>query len=360
MRITVVVDPLGGRGGMESVIPVTLQMLARRNEVFTLLAGPSSLDRLWESRLPGLSVGPMQVGHNRFRRTMFPTLTFLKRELERLRPDVVISTAPLLVGMLAWVSHRQRIPIVSWIHDNRPRPRGSWSLEIILLRLASGHLTITQGAAEDFKRVGLHNVYAVYYPLDCNEFTDRSLIPRPTDHTELIYIGKLSRPHKRVDRLMHALRQIEDLQTWHLTIVGDGPDRGWLERSLDEAQLSSRVTWHTWSTRPWDLIREASLFLFTSDHEGLGIVLVEAISHGVPIIAMDCCHGPREVISENESGWVIGSGDDEHFASVLRSFVTGQRLLPSPTEVQESLGDNFAPEIVVKTMEQAISRLMRS
>lgn len=249
---------------MEKVIPVMLELLAQRNQVHTILCGPSSVDRMWEGRLPNISVGPMKVGHHNFRRTILPTLVFLRHELRRIRPDVVVTTAPLLVAMLACVRLELRYKVVSWIHDNPPRPRGWAAPDMLLLRLAWGHLTITEGAAADFVNAGLRNVHAISYPLDCNEFTDRSLIPRPAGPAEFVYIGKISRPHKRIDRIVHALQEIEDLDSWHLTIVGDGPDREWLQKALEEGEQASRVTWHKWSSRPWDLVKEASAFLFTS------------------------------------------------------------------------------------------------
>ncbi len=97
-----------------------------------------------------------------------------------------------------------------------------------------------------------------------------------------VYVGRLEQTQKRVDRIITAWREVcAALPDWRLDIVGDGPDRQTLE---EQAKDLPRIKFHGFQN-PKSYYEGSKIILLTSDFEGFGLVLVEAMTAGcVPII----------------------------------------------------------------------------
>lgn len=71
-----------------------------------------------------------------------------------------------------------------------------------------------------------------------------------------------------------------------------------------------------------DIYKDYSIFALTSRHEGFPMVLLEAISSGLPIISLDCETGPSELIKDGENGFLVKCFDVEEFAKKLNTLTT--------------------------------------
>jgi UDP-D-galactose:(glucosyl)LPS alpha-1,6-D-galactosyltransferase len=120
--------------------------------------------------------------------------------------------------------------------------------------------------------------------------------------------------------------------------VGDGPDREWLHTLSQQLGIGEQCRWSGWHPNPWAVIEEASFLAFPSDFEGFGAVIVEAMAHGIPVLATDCDFGPRTVIQEGINGWLVPR-DDTAFAQRLVQLVHGGIELPDPDLVQSTVRD---------------------
>lgn len=71
-----------------------------------------------------------------------------------------------------------------------------------------------------------------------------------------------------------------------------------------------------------DIYKDYSIFALTSRHEGFPMVLLEAISSGLPIISLDCETGPSELIKDGENGFLVKCFDVEEFVKKLNTLTT--------------------------------------
>ena len=129
----------------------------------------------------------------------------------------------------------------------------------------------------------------------------------PLKKHRLITVGRLS-PEKGYLDLLKVYRIIQRKHPdWTLDIVGDGNERGTLEKYIHDNKLEDYVTLHGFQGRETidDLLHDSSIFLMTSFTESFGIVLLEAMSHGVPCIAFDSAEGAREIIVSGKNGFLI-------------------------------------------------------
>src|SRR5690606_22030254 len=76
---------------------------------------------------------------------------------------------------------------------------------------------------------------------------------------------------------------------------------------------------------------DSSIFVLPSRSEGFGMVIVEAMACGVPVISFDCPHGPADIISQREDGFLVENGNREQFAARLLQ-------LMNSTELRQTMG----------------------
>lgn len=105
---------------------------------------------------------------------------------------------------------------------------------------------------------------------------------------KFLAVGRFSPKHKGFDLLIQAFALFaKKNQEWTLDIVGDGPEKDQLTRMIIENGLETRVRLHPFTNEIQAYYSSASIYVLSSRWEGMPLVLVEAMSHGLPIIASD-------------------------------------------------------------------------
>ena len=94
---------------------------------------------------------------------------------------------------------------------------------------------------------------------------------------------------------------------WVLDIVGDGNESKFLGKYIKTNKLDTKVTLHGFRSKEYidELMDRSSIYVMTSHTESFGIVLIEAMSHGLPCIAFNSAEGARELISSGKNGYLI-------------------------------------------------------
>lgn len=154
--------------------------------------------------------------------------------------------------------------------------------------------------AKKFARVSeIENFFSIPNPI---------AIAVPTELTpkekEIIYVGRIEYIQKYTYRVIDIWRKLEQkYPDWKLTIVGDGEERSDIERRIKEYGLK-RVT-VTGFVNPVEYYKRASILLLTSEYEGFGLVIVEAMTYGVVPIVYNSYETASELITNGVNGVLV-------------------------------------------------------
>ncbi|MCW6507367.1 glycosyltransferase [Lichenifustis flavocetrariae] len=144
---------------------------------------------------------------------------------------------------------------------------------------------------------------------------------RPVDHTALrsrapvvLAAGRFA-DYKNFAGLLRAFAAMNDAEA-RLVLIGDGPERRNLLVEVDRLGLRGRVEMPGYVTQPWRYFEQAKCFVLPSRSESFGLVLVEAMAHGLPVVATDC-DGPREILSHGTYGTLVPHDDPAALAAAI-------------------------------------------
>jgi glycosyltransferase involved in cell wall biosynthesis len=145
--------------------------------------------------------------------------------------------------------------------------------------------------------------------------------PAALDAPIMIAAGRLTL-QKGFDLLIPAFAKVAERHPeWTLRICGDGPQRWRLTRLILEYGLSNNVLLMGPVDRLDLEMSNASVYVLSSRFEGLPMVMIEAMSLGLPVVSFDCPTGPREVIEDGRSGILVPDGDVDALAAALLAVV---------------------------------------
>ena len=173
---------------------------------------------------------------------------------------------------------------------------------------------------------------------------ERSSMRRRDDPFELLFVGRLVR-RKGVDVLLRAARILSSDSRLHVRIVGGGPELDALQRLASELGVQHRVTFDgvVSAARIDELFRECDALVLpaivteSGDTEGLGVVLIEAMGYGKPVIA-SAAGGIVDIVSADETGLLVPPGDPDALAKAIT------RAMNEPEELERmaARGTSFA------------------
>ncbi len=135
-------------------------------------------------------------------------------------------------------------------------------------------------------------------------------IPKRTSElTErrLISVGRLSPEKGYIDLVKIYSVLLNNHPDWVLDIIGDGSERERLERFINKHDLKDKIILHGFQNKDYidKIMQKSSIYVMTSYTESFGIVLLEAMSHGLPCVAFDSAEGARDLINSGMNGYLI-------------------------------------------------------
>jgi glycosyltransferase involved in cell wall biosynthesis len=169
------------------------------------------------------------------------------------------------------------------------------------------------------------------------------------DNKIVLNIGRLTSDKQQLKLLQIWNKIIERSKEfdWVLQIVGNGEEEATLINYVKVNNLQKYVDFVKPTENIQEYFKNASIFAFTSRNEGFGMVLLEAMSFGVPCISFDCPSGPRDLITQ-DNGFLIENNNMDSFAEKLEVLINDKNLRFSKGKVALEDAKNWDNDSIVK------------
>lgn len=250
----------------------------------------------------------------------------LQNVLRDLQPDVVISSS-FGPDFYFIPSVEKQIPKIKEFHATRHFSNKPISIKDKILK------TFTEKIERSYKALVLLNDDEIPFYKSNNYI----IIPNPTEVHErtcelstnkIIAAGRISR-QKNFEELLEIFNNvIQDFPGWEVHIYGDDylGRRVEIEKRIKELSLEKNFIFKGVTSDLKNTFLNYSIYAMTSIHETFPMVLLEALSVGLPIISYDCPTGPSRIIQNNEDGFIIPNKNPINFTEQLKRLMGDEQL----------------------------------
>lgn len=315
-RIAFLINSLYSAGGTERMTTLLANYLADKERMHVSIVSIHDGGESFFELSPSVSVYYVnRAKHTNIYTGYIRNLCRIRKIARQIRPHcwIDVCTAMSLMSIPALCG--LGIRVISWEHFNANvdwNPITSRLSRGLAARFAYKIVALTHEDQAIFQqRFKARNVVCIPNPITISAETCSPLIEK-----NVLAIGRFTE-QKGFDMLLDAwsLTKCKD-NGWTLNIVGEGE----LENVLKQQSVllglhSVRFIKPTKDVVPY--YKEASIYVMSSRFEGLPLVLIEALSMGLPIISFNCQTGPKDVVENGETGILVPSGDVEKLALAL-------------------------------------------
>ena len=142
---------------------------------------------------------------------------------------------------------------------------------------------------------------------------------------QIIMLARLM-PQKRIDLMIEVWAKLaKEFPEWSVKVLGEGMLRPQLEKNIRTLGLQESFLLPGEVKDVTDELEASDILCLTSEYEGFGIVLIEAMAKGIPVIAFEYV-GVHDIINDNVDGFIVPFGDVDAYAQKLRQLMTGKEL----------------------------------
>lgn len=286
--------------------------------------------------------------------------------------DVIIGGEDLAATNYGWIAAKiASRPFVAWTHIafhehiKRLSRLDRW-LSLVVRRRIRWTVFPSEGALESLRRAlggqpdDAHWVVIENFLEALPEPAPTPPDPRMFAQPVVLGIGRLAE-QKAFDRLIraHAALRGKGLDH-HLLILGEGPERPKLEAEAQRLGVTGTVFLPGHVTNVQDYFAHATVFALCSRYEGFALVLLEALSLGVPAVAMDCPSGPREILKDGWAGLLMPDGDETAFQAALERLLTSPELRQQYAERGRERAQDYMPDNIIPKWEVFLAEVASS
>lgn len=363
--------PVGGGGGRASAD--LCAALARRGHEVRVLT-------TWAPRLPrresreGYQILRVFTGRRSPFRASFVAMGgylvggFLPglRQVRGWRPDLVHAHFAVPTGVLAYaISRLTKVPFALTAHlgdvpGGVPEKTGGWFKFVYPFTPLIWEGAAVVVAVSAYTRELALNHYDVPIEVIPNGVRLPDTISEPlsvSDPPRMIFAGRFQ-PQKNLPFLVETLARVRDLP-WRCTLCGDGPERGAVERLVVQHGLGGRIERTGWvsSEEVWQHLGESDLLVMPSRSEGLPVVGVQALAHGLAVVATRA-GGLTELVEDGVNGRLCDVGDGACFEAGLRWCLEDRDRLRRLKGVSRSMAKRYEIDRVAQAYERLFDQVV--
>jgi len=275
----------------------------------------------------------------------------MKKAIVASDANIIISTRTFLNDLLSLYGGDHVLKI-GWEH-NHHHHNMKYALDVVSSSKRLDYLVLV---SHDLCR--FYQRKMISYPCKCvyipNTLDKIPRVKSPLKEKRLVSVGRLSSEKGQFDLLKVYQLVLKRYPDWVLDIVGDGPERGRLEQYCKDAKIDDKVTFHGYQKTDYidKLLHQSSIYVMTSYTESFGIVLLEAMSHGLPCLAYDSAEGAREIITSGSDGYLIKNRNEQMMVRKINDLIKDK-------EKRVQLGSNGRKKVKMYSRKSVLEQWLK-
>lgn len=355
MNIVFSIKALNNSGGTERVTAILTHELAERGHnvhIVSFIGGGERPFFELDSRVKCHYLAGVKDNH------IFPVrdirrIIKMRRLYKKINPDavIIVDAGRSFVNIPAARGYKT----ITWEHFNVEH-NWHWGHSLsrrIAARYSHVIVALTHHDASVYtNKLGAGRSLCIYNPV-----TIDNSVPSALNNKICMTAGRLTKDKNFIDLVRAWSMTKARHRGWKLRIIGRGELENMLKREVEKLALAESVEFLPPQKDMPSQYRDASLCAMSSLHEGLPLVLIEAMSMGLPIVCYDSPHGPREVVSDGETGILVEYLDVKALAESLDKVMLNDELLHQMSRQALAEVDKFSVKRIVDTWEKLLSEL---
>ncbi len=272
--------------------------------------------------------------------------------LRKIDTDVIITTRTIH-NFLASKFVKDSIRKIAWEHNHHNNNK-KYIKSLINSCKGVNNLVLVSNELSLFYQKYLGNK-VVYIPNCLDKFPNKS---SKLDSNNLIAIGRLSK-EKGFDDLLKIFKKVSTkYPDWKLNIVGDGMEKDNLLNLAKELRLGDKVVFCGYQNKDFinELLLNSSVYLMVSHTESFGLVLIEAMSYGVPCVAYTSAQGANEIIDDGNDGYLISNRDEQSMIDKIELLINDKKLRIKLGKNARKKSKNYSSEVVLQKWSKLINK----
>ncbi len=262
-----------------------------------------------------------------FKKKQKKHLKKLEKTLNDIQPDIVIGHGTEEKWLLPYFKGKYKIVLEHHLEKNFLKK----SARNMLYKLKADYFVY-----KEKKLINIYDEFLVLTEQDKKQWNNDKVkvIPNPLPFSpteisnlknkKIISIGRLEH-QKGYDILIDVWDMIsKKYPNWILEIYGEGTEREKLQNKINKLGLENSFLLKGVEKNIQSKYLESSIYVMSSRFEGFGMVLIEAMSCGVPVISFDCPCGPKDIIKNNEDGFLVEFGNIEKMAKKIEELIINE------------------------------------